>query len=486
VALHRRTGDRALGQPNQECSTRTDIRFGLRGSKSVKPANNWWFDFEANEGGGYVALWKLARRGQPLPHQNGGAKPWNNVDVAYDYLDANGVLVFQVIRTVTGSPRFLQRRPDPETPGRWILKLQGVERVPYHLPELLAAAPGSVIFIAEGEKDVDRLRHHALLATCNPGGAAEHKNTDKPYRGKWLAEYSEHLRGHHVRIVPDNDGPGEAHALDIARKLHGIAASVRVVRLPDLREKGDISDWLNAGHTIEELDRLADEAEDYRPPELIEEPDRLADEAQTRPPELKRDTRPLIRITQGEYVSVAATLEAMALAAKLSIYYRSGIGQLCRPVHEQRKRHDDRIVTVAILRPHNAASLRRALYPIVRFERFDARANKWVLRGAHGYPRYHPRRSRQTDFSHHSRYGGAGMGGGLTPKPDRMRICARAAGRTAGRDSSAAIRRRDRRHWQKVTGVRFGLPKKDCPIASEVSRKSAGLPRWNRGKVQGL
>src|SRR5262249_46688953 len=134
------------------------------------------------------------------------------------------------------------------------------------------AAPGSIVFVAEGEKDVDRLRRNGRLATCNPGGAAEHKNKAKPYRGKWLAEFSEHLRGQHVRILPDNDAPGEAHALDIARKLHGVAASGPLICLPDLRAKGDVSDWLDAGHTVEELDHLADETPDWEPGKAEEKP----------------------------------------------------------------------------------------------------------------------------------------------------------------------------------------------------------------------
>jgi hypothetical protein len=251
------------GQPT-DCR-RDEIRFGQRQSKCVKPSTNTWFDHETNDGGGYIALWKMARPGQPLPTDNtyDQIPPWLNIDVAYDYQDTNGTLLFQVIRTITASPRFLQRRPNG--PGKWIWNIRGIERVPYHLPELIEAAAGSVVLIPEGEKDVDTLRRHCRLATCNPGGAAEHKNKAKPYRGKWLAEFSEHLRGQHVHILPDNDAPGEAHALDIARKLHGIAASVRIVRLPGLPEKGDVSDWLAAGHTVEELNRIADEIPVWEP-----------------------------------------------------------------------------------------------------------------------------------------------------------------------------------------------------------------------------
>jgi putative DNA primase/helicase len=251
------------GQPTER--RRDEVRFGVRGSKAVKPSTNSWFDHEANDGGGYKAMWQLARLSQPLPSAGPSDQTplWLNIDVAYDYLAADGTLAFQVVRTITGSPRFLQRRPSG--PGKWIWNIRGIERVPYHLPELLEAVAGSVVLIPEGEKDVDTLRRYGRIATCNPGGAAEHKNKVKPYRGKWLAEFSEHLRGQHVRILPDNDPPGEAHALDIARKLHGIAASVRIVRLPELQPKGDVSDWLGCGHTVEDLDRIADETPAWEP-----------------------------------------------------------------------------------------------------------------------------------------------------------------------------------------------------------------------------
>jgi putative DNA primase/helicase len=344
------------GQPTER--HRDNIRFGARGSKSVRPSTSEWFDHEANDGGGYKALWALARPGQPLPSAatNGQTPPWLNIDVAYDYHLADGTLAYQVVRTITGEPRFLQRRPNGT--GKWTWNLTGIKRVPYHLPELTEAAPGSIVFVAEGEKDVDRLRRNGRLATCNPGGAAEHKNKAKPYRGKWLAEFSEHLRGQHVRILPDNDAPGEAHALDIARKLHGIADSVRIIHLPGLPPKGDVSDWLAGGNTIEELDRLARETPEWEP---LEDPP-------------SRQTT--LEVVKGEYVRIAEKIEIIATAAHLPIYSHGE--QLCRPVAEQRKRHDGQIVTVAALRNYNTASLRRALNPLVAFNKFDSRRKTFV------------------------------------------------------------------------------------------------------------
>ncbi len=164
---------------------------------------------------------------------------------AYDYRDEQGDLLFQAIRF---EPKgFSQRRPDGE--GGWIYKLNGTRRVVYRLAELLAADPAQTAFIVEGEKDADRLASLGFLATTNAGGA-----------GKWRDEYSEYLRGRHVVCIPDNDEPGREHAAKVARSLQGVAASVRILELPNLPPKGDVSDWLDAGGVVDELLVLAESA----------------------------------------------------------------------------------------------------------------------------------------------------------------------------------------------------------------------------------
>jgi len=94
----------------------------------------------------------------------------------YDYPDERGDLLYQVVRFEPKS--FRQRRPDGH--GGWIYNLDGVRRVLYRLPELLASArTKATVYIVEGEKDVNALYSHDFIATCNPMGA-----------GKWLDEYS--------------------------------------------------------------------------------------------------------------------------------------------------------------------------------------------------------------------------------------------------------------------------------------------------------
>jgi len=168
----------------------------------------------------------------------------------YDYRDKNGRSLYQVVRL---EPKgFLQRRPAPG--GGWEYNLNGVRRVLYRLPELLAADPGETVFVVEGEKDVDRLYSLGLVATTNPGGA-----------GKWRPEYSEFLRNRHVVIIPDNDAAGRDHAIRVAEALYGKAATLKILELPGLPSKGDVSDWLSAGHTAEELLKLSQEAEEWKP-----------------------------------------------------------------------------------------------------------------------------------------------------------------------------------------------------------------------------
>lgn len=179
---------------------------------------------------------------------HGTSKP--RIVAEYDYRDEQRELLYQALRY---EPKdFRQRRPGPG--GGWVWNLDEVRRVLYQLPELIAADPGEWVLICEGEKDCDRLAAAGWVTTTNCGGA-----------GKWRDEYSEHLRGRRVAILPDNDKPGRDHAAKVAAALAGIAAEIRVVDLPGLPDKGDVSDWLDAGGTVEDLRRLVDQAPPWEP-----------------------------------------------------------------------------------------------------------------------------------------------------------------------------------------------------------------------------
>ncbi|MBI3104107.1 MAG: AAA family ATPase [Candidatus Rokubacteria bacterium] len=138
---------------------------------------------------------------------------------------------------------FRQRRPDGR--GGWIWNLAGARRVLYRLPEL---AGQRTVYVVEGESDAETLAAIGWPATTNAGGA-----------GKWAENYTEQLKAASVKqvvILPDNDTPGEAHARAVARSCLAAGLAVKVIRLPGLPAKGDVSDWLQAGHTREELARV--------------------------------------------------------------------------------------------------------------------------------------------------------------------------------------------------------------------------------------
>ena len=61
-------------------------------------------------------------------------------------------------------------------------------------------------------------------------------------------------------IIPDNDEAGDKHAIKVINELLPVAKAVKRVDLPNLPDKGDAVDWLDAGNTIEQLRELVKNA----------------------------------------------------------------------------------------------------------------------------------------------------------------------------------------------------------------------------------
>ncbi|PRX90848.1 DUF3987 domain-containing protein [Allonocardiopsis opalescens] len=188
--------------------------------------------------------------------------PRGDAIAVYDYFDENGELLFQVLRTA--DKQFPCRIPDRSKKSGWAWRLGDTRRVPYRLPQILAAVrAGTTVYIAEGERDCNTLERHGLEATCNPGGA-----------GKWRQEYAEHLSGADVVVIADRDDPGLDHARHVARTLAGVAAHVRIVQAAAGK---DATDHFNAGHGAGDFVALdADQAPPRadEPPPADEEPPR--------------------------------------------------------------------------------------------------------------------------------------------------------------------------------------------------------------------
>ncbi len=171
----------------------------------------------------------------------------------YDYTDAAGNLLYQVCRKDDKS--FTQRVPDGAGGWKWGRTRHGVAGSIYRLPKVVEhAQAGKVVFIAEGEKDVETLERLGFVATCNSGGA-----------GKWEHGFSELLKGvHGVYILADNDpGPdevpagkkcwqGQQHALLVEKSLNDAGIqNTKALVLPGNYK--DVSDWAAAGGTAADL-----------------------------------------------------------------------------------------------------------------------------------------------------------------------------------------------------------------------------------------
>ncbi len=180
------------------------------------------------------------------------------VEERYDYTAEDGCVLFQVER-LRDPKRFRQRRPDGA--GGWTWQLRDVRRVLFGLPKLQGQ---KVAYVTEGEKDALALRKLRLVATTNAGGA-----------GKWREDYTHQLTTAGVRsvaILPDNDEPGRAHAEAVARSCSAAGLAVKVVELPGLPQKGDISDWLAAGHSRDELIARVKATALYEPNSMAAQP----------------------------------------------------------------------------------------------------------------------------------------------------------------------------------------------------------------------
>ena len=152
----------------------------------------------------------------------------------YDYSNEQGILLYQAVRRDPAT--FKLRRPDGQ--GGWHWNLNGVRRVLYRLQTL----PGKkTVFIVEGEKDANRLVETGLTATTNDSGV-----------GMWRDEYTQQLIAAGIQeaiVIPDNDDVGITHARDVAARCHAAGITTKLVTLPGVAPRGDVTDYLTEHRT---------------------------------------------------------------------------------------------------------------------------------------------------------------------------------------------------------------------------------------------
>lgn len=233
--------------------TGTEIRYGTQGSLSINLDKNTYYDHERSEGGGTLDLiqrecnysnrkearsWysqNIENVHQPI--KTNKIRENRRIVAEYIYTDSEGNPVLKVVRT---EPKgFYQTHWDG---GKW--QPGGVINPPiFNQKKIIEALKNNKpIAILEGEKDVINAAKIGIIATTKAGGV-----------GKWSGEHLELLKGGCFWVVPDNDQPGQKHAVELAQSLIRNDGTVKIICLPNLSDKGDISDWIESGGTREQF-----------------------------------------------------------------------------------------------------------------------------------------------------------------------------------------------------------------------------------------
>ena len=258
--------------------------------------------------------------------------PWELIR-EHVYTDINGGILGkkQIYRKPDGNKSAVWYRLEN---GHYIKGLGGVKFPPYHLHKFTKTT--GTLVIVEGEKDVETVERLEYAATTSPNGAGS----------KWRKEYNKYLKGRNVVIITDNDEAGETYGKDIAEKIQGDAADVKLIRsadiYPDVKHKGDISDIAAAVGDAETKQLLIDAIKrtaNYKPDAAPNEG------AAPEPVNAAELSEPLEAVEIIEPTDDAKTEPDAAPARELPFYfYENSRGKICVDpalllIHIQKQEH---------------------------------------------------------------------------------------------------------------------------------------------------
>lgn len=155
----------------------------------------------------------------------------------YDYRDEKGKLLYQKVRF---EPKSFAIRHKVGRYYKW--GMGNKPKILYNLPLVLKT---DTIAIVEGEKDADNLTDLGIVSTCNIDGG-----------GKWCRSYNKWLKDKNLLLFTDNDDTGLQRLVLLQQLLAGYNSLVIMHPLPGLSKKGDVSDYIKLGGTLEELRTL--------------------------------------------------------------------------------------------------------------------------------------------------------------------------------------------------------------------------------------
>ena len=171
------------------------------------------------------------------------------IEEVYDYEKADGTLAYQIVRKP--GKDFRIRHKDAQ--GNWLYTKDGVELVPYRLPQVLRAIEhGEDVYLVEGEKDADTVEAQGECGTTIPFGVIK-KPGDAGIR-EFRGTYGKWLRGAFLKVVGDldRDGQGERYARCVCDAMTGTASAVTAFRA---KTGKDTTDHVRAGYSLGQLER---------------------------------------------------------------------------------------------------------------------------------------------------------------------------------------------------------------------------------------
>jgi hypothetical protein len=227
----------------------TALMYCFGGSCNTKPSDVWFRE----------STQRLRDRQQFIPAKprassTGGSS--GGIEVAtYVYYDTAGNEYHKIRYDLGGGHKRFQWRTIKG--GTYIVGLLNTaleDLLPYGSQQL-ADKPGHPVLWVEGEKDADRAHDLGLLALSSAGGAAG------PLPDLTM------LTGRIVKIVADRDPAGIHHAQQVLATIKPYASEYSRIVGPAPRQRGsDLSDHLDAGHTINDLEENPNNTDIIEPP----------------------------------------------------------------------------------------------------------------------------------------------------------------------------------------------------------------------------
>ena len=158
-----------------------------------------------------------------------------------DYIDENGDIIDTKVRQQP--KKFFWDKAVKKQKRKNELPLFNLKNVIEH----------DIIFAVEGEKDVLTLSDLGYGATNSKDGFTKGN--------------MHFLSGKDVIVIPDNDSSGQKYAEKAAFLVKGTAKSVKILDLSkiwaDMPQKADVTDYIKAGNTVEDILSYADTLEEY-------------------------------------------------------------------------------------------------------------------------------------------------------------------------------------------------------------------------------